>query len=83
MTGDAALIIDGQPVARHGDKTSGGATLISSQVTTFTDPGSAQGASTGGATVVQAMATASMAAAAAAAVIPQPRLLVAFRLPAR
>lgn len=32
-TGDPTCIIDGQPAARHGDKTACGATLISSQAT--------------------------------------------------
>jgi uncharacterized Zn-binding protein involved in type VI secretion len=31
VTGDPTMMIDGQPVARHGDKTACGATLISSQ----------------------------------------------------
>jgi uncharacterized Zn-binding protein involved in type VI secretion len=30
-SGDQTLIVDGKPVARHGDKTSCGATLIASQ----------------------------------------------------
>jgi uncharacterized Zn-binding protein involved in type VI secretion len=30
-TGDATMIIDGRPAARHGDKTACGATLIASQ----------------------------------------------------
>ncbi|CAN7406994.1 PAAR domain-containing protein [Pseudoduganella sp. LjRoot289] len=30
-TGDATMLIDGKPAARHGDKTSCGATLIASQ----------------------------------------------------
>ena len=30
-TGDATMLIDGQPAARHGDKTACGATLIASQ----------------------------------------------------
>lgn len=30
-TGDATMVIDGQPAARHGDKTACGATLIASQ----------------------------------------------------
>ncbi|WP_078120455.1 PAAR domain-containing protein [Thiosocius teredinicola] len=33
-TGDPTAIIDGQPAARHGDKTSCGATLIASQTLT-------------------------------------------------
>ncbi|KRE92419.1 hypothetical protein ASG87_00410 [Frateuria sp. Soil773] len=33
-TGDTTVIIDGQPVARHGDTTACGATLIASQSTT-------------------------------------------------
>jgi len=31
VTGDPSCIIDGQPAARHGDKTACGATLLSSQ----------------------------------------------------
>ena len=31
VSGDATCIIDGQPAARHGDKTACGATLLSSQ----------------------------------------------------
>lgn len=34
ITGDSTIIIEGKPVARHGDKTSCGATLISSQSAT-------------------------------------------------
>jgi len=34
VSGDASLIVDGKPVARHGDKTSCGATLIASQQAT-------------------------------------------------
>ncbi|MES2017628.1 MAG: PAAR domain-containing protein [Pseudomonadota bacterium] len=30
-SGDSTMIVDGKPVARHGDKTSCGATLIASQ----------------------------------------------------
>jgi uncharacterized Zn-binding protein involved in type VI secretion len=33
-SGDQTLIVDGKPVARHGDKTSCGATLIASQQNT-------------------------------------------------
>ncbi|MFD0739561.1 PAAR domain-containing protein [Lysobacter koreensis] len=33
--GDPTILIDGQPVARHGDKTACGATLISAQVQVF------------------------------------------------
>lgn len=33
-TGDATMIVDGKPAARHGDKTSCGATLIASQQAT-------------------------------------------------
>lgn len=35
VSGDASLLIDGKPVARHGDKTSCGATLIASQSATL------------------------------------------------
>ena len=34
-TGDATMIVDGKPAARHGDKTSCGATLIASQQSTI------------------------------------------------
>jgi uncharacterized Zn-binding protein involved in type VI secretion len=33
-SGDPTLIIDGQPAARHGDKTACGATLLATQVMT-------------------------------------------------
>ncbi|MEY4729327.1 MAG: hypothetical protein RL020_485 [Pseudomonadota bacterium] len=33
-TGDPTMIVDGMPVARHGDKTACGAILISSQIVT-------------------------------------------------
>ena len=33
-TGDPTMVIDGQPAARHGDKTACGATLIASQAVT-------------------------------------------------
>jgi uncharacterized Zn-binding protein involved in type VI secretion len=33
-SGDATMIVDGKPVARHGDKTACGATLIASQQAT-------------------------------------------------
>jgi uncharacterized Zn-binding protein involved in type VI secretion len=36
VSGDTTMIVDGQPLARHGDKTSCGATLIASQ-TNMTD----------------------------------------------
>jgi uncharacterized Zn-binding protein involved in type VI secretion len=34
VSGDPTLVVDGKPVARHGDKTSCGATLIASQQNT-------------------------------------------------
>jgi len=34
-SGDPTIIIDGQPVARHGDKTACGATLIAGQTQVF------------------------------------------------
>ncbi|MBW3511533.1 MULTISPECIES: PAAR domain-containing protein [Janthinobacterium] len=34
VSGDSSLIVDGKPVARHGDKTSCGALLIASQQAT-------------------------------------------------
>ena len=36
VTGDSTTIVDGQPVARHGDMTACGATLICSQSATTT-----------------------------------------------
>jgi uncharacterized Zn-binding protein involved in type VI secretion len=57
-SGDPTLIIDGQPAARHGDKTACGATLLATQVVTTDDPGgggsAAQQPTTGG--VVAAVA---------------------------
>ena len=49
--GDQSNVIDGAPVAYHGCKTACGATLISSQIRTLTEPssGAAPGAATGGA----------------------------------
>ena len=35
-SGDPSCVIDGQPAARHGDKTSCGATLLSSQTVSTT-----------------------------------------------
>jgi hypothetical protein len=59
-TGDPTFIMDGRPVARHGDKTACGATLISSQVVTYTEEvGGANRSGSGG-------------AVAAAAVLKQP-----------
>lgn len=43
VTGDLTDIIDGSPIARHGDLTACGATLISSQMLTYVDEGSASG----------------------------------------
>ncbi len=37
VSGDPTFVIDGQAVARHGDKTSCGATLIAGQVVSFVD----------------------------------------------
>jgi uncharacterized Zn-binding protein involved in type VI secretion len=34
-SGDTTMIVDGKPVARHGDKTACGATLIAGQQTTI------------------------------------------------
>jgi uncharacterized Zn-binding protein involved in type VI secretion len=39
VTGDATMIIDGQPAARHGDKCACGATLIASQFVSTTCDG--------------------------------------------
>jgi uncharacterized Zn-binding protein involved in type VI secretion len=44
-TGDPTFIIDGRPAARHGDKTACGATLLASQVVTYTEEGAAAGQS--------------------------------------
>src|SRR5699024_6590320 len=50
-TGDPSILIEGQPIARHGDKTSCGASLISSQrmtaVGTGPETGSAAAMATG------------------------------------
>ena len=48
--GDPSNVIDGAPVAYHGCKTACGATLISSQIRTLTEPssGAAAGAASGG-----------------------------------
>lgn len=40
VTGDPTMIVDGAPVARHGDKCACGATLIASQVLSRSDDGS-------------------------------------------
>ncbi len=45
VTGDPTMIVDGAPVARHGDKCACGATLISSQVVSGIGEGSAGSAS--------------------------------------
>ena len=48
VTGDPTMIVDGSPVARHGDKCACGATLISSQVVSGISEGRAASASPGG-----------------------------------
>ena len=45
-SGDATIIIDGQPVARHGDKTACGATLIAGQMQVFVDTRGGRGGAT-------------------------------------
>lgn len=45
VTGDPTMIVDGAPVARHGDKCACGATLISSQVVSRVGDGGGGGAS--------------------------------------
>lgn len=45
--GDNTMIVDGAPVAFHGCKVACGATLISSQVVSYTDPSSQAGAADG------------------------------------
>lgn len=47
VTGDPTMIVDGAPVARHGDKCACGATLISSQVVSRIGDGGAASASSG------------------------------------
>ncbi len=47
VTGDPTMIVDGAPVARHGDKCACGATLISSQVVSRIGEGGAASASSG------------------------------------
>lgn len=47
VTGDPTMIVDGAPVARHGDKCACGATLISSQVLSGVVEGGAASASSG------------------------------------
>ncbi len=78
ISGDPTNTEDGKPLAQHGDKTSCGAMLISSQATTAIDPGAgARGSDLGGvaaglATLVgqsNAIITASTTAASAAASI--------------
>ncbi|MFN3297390.1 PAAR domain-containing protein [Caldimonas sp.] len=39
VTGDPTMLIDGKPVARHGDKCACGATLIASQSLSTVGPG--------------------------------------------
>ena len=46
VTGDPTMIVDGAPVARHGDKCACGATLISSQVVSRIGDGGGGGGST-------------------------------------
>ena len=47
VTGDPTMIVDGAPVARHGDKCACGATLISSQVVSRIGEGGAASPSSG------------------------------------
>jgi len=54
VTGDPAMIVDGAPVARHGDKCACGATLISSQVVSGIGEGSTASASLAGRQAVAA-----------------------------
>ena len=53
-SGDATIIVDGQPVARHGDKTACGATLIAGQIQVFVDNGGGKGGSANDAAAVAA-----------------------------
>src|SRR5690606_30232673 len=57
VSGDATIVVDGQPLARHGDSTTCGATLIAgSQVRAFIDSGAAAGSGAGGTAVAAASA---------------------------
>jgi len=47
VTGDPTFIVDGKPLARHGDKTACGATLISSQAMAYVSEGSGTGSNPG------------------------------------
>lgn len=49
VTGDPTMIVDGAPVARHGDKCACGATLISSQVVSRIGDGAGAGGASHGA----------------------------------
>ncbi|TAK93509.1 MAG: hypothetical protein EPO09_12410 [Aquabacterium sp.] len=58
VTGDPTMIVDGAPVARHGDKCACGATLIASQfVSTVGDGGGSAGAGSGASSSTAATAT--------------------------
>ncbi|MEN1929676.1 PAAR domain-containing protein [Luteimonas sp. MJ250] len=66
VSGDATIVVDGQPLARHGDSTTCGATLIAgSQVRAFIDSGAAAGSGAGGTAVAAASAVAVASAVAA------------------
>jgi uncharacterized Zn-binding protein involved in type VI secretion len=59
VTGDPTMIVDGAPVARHGDKCACGATLISSQAVSGIGAGGAAGASPAGRQAAASAQTAS------------------------
>ncbi|WP_434030143.1 PAAR domain-containing protein, partial [[Pseudomonas] boreopolis] len=66
VSGDGSLLIDGSPVARHGDKTACGGTLISSQMVATIDSGGGGGGAGGGGSGMTAATAAVMAAASTA-----------------
>lgn len=69
VTGDATMIIDGQPAARHGDKCACGATLIAGQFLSTTSDGGASNS-----TAASADQTVKAVAAGYAAVRPEVRM---------
>jgi uncharacterized Zn-binding protein involved in type VI secretion len=66
-TGDPTFMIDGMPVARHGDKTACGATLIASQGVTTDNPGGMSSASMGSNSSSAAASVAALAVSSALA----------------
>lgn len=70
VTGDPTMIVDGAPVARHGDKCACGATLISSQVVS-TVGGGGGGGSSAGVSANAAQAGVSRAAGLISSLLPE------------